>query len=238
MEYISERAPDFNLPSLKRIGKTAAMEFKKVATEAEMSEIYRLRYRVYCEEKGFERPEDHPGRIECDEFDGNSIHFMASSGGHTIGTARLILGSDKELPIERHCRITADLSGLDRSRIGEISRLAVSKECCRADNGLDMALGARHRVIVYALYKLIYVESRKMGFTHWLAVMSEGLHQLLKKTGVVFMPIGPAVDYHGIRTPYLGSIKAIEAGVSRLNPELFKEASEELMRHLSYSLAV
>lgn len=237
MQYLLEHALDFK-PSIENI-RRSAVKFKKVDSENELRDIYRLRYKVYCEEKGFERPEDHPRGIESDEYDKNSRHFMAASESHVIGTARLILSSGKEFPVEKNCRIETDLSGLDRSRLGEISRLAVSKEYCRARNdNRDMAFARRRQMIVFGLYKLIYVESKKMGFTHWIAVMSDGLHQLLAKIGIIFTPIGPAVDYHGVRTPYLGSIEEIEAGVARINPRLLEEAREELKRHFKFSLAM
>jgi hypothetical protein len=46
--------------------------------------------------------------------------------------------------------------------------------------------------------------------------------------GILFKAIGPEIYYHGVRTPYLGSIADIEEGVSRLHPELFKEFQEAL----------
>ena len=83
-------------------------------------------------------------------------------------------------------------------------------------------------MVICGLYRLIYIESRTLGLTHWLAVMTDGLRQLLAKSGIVFMPIGPPSDYHGVRTPCLGSIAEIESGVSRMNPELFREAATQM----------
>ena len=53
--------------------------------------------------------------------------------------------------------------------------------------------------------------------------MTKGLYILLKRFGIDFEPIGKPVDYHGIRTPYLGDIKKIEHEVSIKNPELYEE---------------
>ena len=36
-------------------------------------EVFKLRYKVYAEEWGFERKEDHPGEIEMDEYDDHSL---------------------------------------------------------------------------------------------------------------------------------------------------------------------
>ena len=95
-----------------------------------INEVYRLRYKVYCEEWGFEKPEDHPGGLEMDQFDAHSVHIGAvlKETGLLIGTIRIIMNSNMGFPIENHCRIEKDLSWLDKARIGEISRLAVSKD--------------------------------------------------------------------------------------------------------------
>lgn len=223
--YLPDRTLDFHRAPSEHI--CTAQKFKKADSEEELREVYKLRYKVYCEERGFEKPEDHPGGIEFDEFDKSSKHFMAMIGTrrHVIGTARIILNSENWLPIKINCKIEKDLSSLDHSRLGEISRLAVSNELLYNDAFNDKRM---RQMVVFGLYKLIYIESRMMGLTHWLAVMTDGLYKLLRRAGIVFAPIGPPVNYHGIRTPYLGSIAEIEAEVSRKNPELFKATTEEL----------
>jgi N-acyl amino acid synthase of PEP-CTERM/exosortase system len=217
--------------------------FRKVVDKAELEEVFRLRYKVYCDEWGFEKPEDHPGGLEFDIFDSNSMHFIAlDEAWQIIGTIRIIVHSEKGFPIETHCSIDADLSNVNRDKIGEISRLAVSKEFRKRVEDRFIYDGTpeliqqqasaherrRRHEIVTGLYKCIYLESKKIGLTHWYAVMAKGLYILLKRLGILFEPIGPEIYYHGMRTPYLGSISEIEHEVSRLNPELFKEFQEAL----------
>ena len=217
--------------------------FRKVVDKAELEEVFRLRYKVYCDEWGFEKVEDHPGGLEFDVFDSNSRHFISlNETWQIIGTVRVILNSEKGFPIEQHCTINADLSHLHRDKIGEISRLAVSKEFRKRFEDRFIYDGTpeyiqqqavaherrRRHEIVIGLYKCMYVESKRIGLTHWYAVMARGLFILLKRMGIIFKPIGPETDYHGLRTPYLGSIAEIEDEVSRLNPELFNEFQEAL----------
>ena len=113
--------------------------FQKVSRDDPlMEEIYRLRYKVYCEEWGFEKPEDHPNGLEIDNFDVNSVHFaaIAKRDGQLIGTVRIILESPQGFPIHHHCsidqelqkRVVEKLPDSKRVRLGEISRLAVSKD--------------------------------------------------------------------------------------------------------------
>ena len=217
--------------------------FRKVVDKAELEEVFRLRYKVYCDEWGFEKPEDHPGGLEFDRFDSNSMHFISlNDAWQIIGTIRIILHSEKGFPMENHCTIDADLSHLNRNKIGEISRLAVSKEFRRRFDDRFIYDGTpehiqqqitnhdrriRHEIVI-GLYKYMYIESKKIGLTHWYAVMAKGLYILLKRMGIIFKPIGPEIFYHGIRTPYLGAIADIEDEVSRRNPELFSEFKEAL----------
>lgn len=83
----------------------------------------------------------------------------------------------------------------------------------------------RHEILI-SLCKAVYQESRRRGLTHWYAIMTKGLYFLLSRYGFKFQPVGGPVDFHGIRTPYLGEIKRIEEEVKEKNPDLFKEFAE------------
>jgi N-acyl amino acid synthase of PEP-CTERM/exosortase system len=211
--------------------------FTKVTEQAELRKVFELRYRSYCEEWGFEKPEDHPEGIEYDEYDKHSVHFAATrNSDHLIGTIRLILNDEKGFPIEKHCKIDEDLSRLDRNKLAEISRLAISKEYLRRAEDRIIFNGNREhqpefrqipserrkrQEIVCGLYRCVYTESKRRGLTHWYAVMGKGLYLLLKRFSITFVPIGPEVNYHGLRTPYVSSIEDIEREVSLKNPELY-----------------
>jgi N-acyl amino acid synthase of PEP-CTERM/exosortase system len=211
--------------------------------------IYRLRYQVYVNEWGFERPEDHLGGVEMDEYDNHSKHFYAYSGEelNVIGTARIILGSDLPFPIVRHFAMDAHHLEIPRDRIAEISRLAISKDYRR--RAIDRVLFSRdnstlgeleqHQIRMQALeherrkcehelirgiYLLIYRESLRLGLTHWYAVMARGLQVILHRWGIEFQQIGPEQNYHGVRAPYLLSISELTRVIAARNPELLKLA--------------
>ena len=164
-------------------------------------ETLKLRYEVYCSERGFERPEDHPHGLETDCYDGHAIHLAAvkSDTGEVVGTARIIRHSFLGFPIERHFKIDKDLSHVQRERIGEISRLAIPKRySCDYE-------------IFNEIFKQLCLASRELGLTHWYAAMAKGLPALLKKRRIIFQPVGPEIDFHGVRAPYFGSIEQIVA---------------------------
>jgi hypothetical protein len=53
--------------------------------------------------------------------------------------------------------------------------------------------------------------------------MARGLYLLLKRVGILFEPIGPAMNYHGLRTPYLGRIDTMLQELTKRNPDLYAE---------------
>jgi N-acyl amino acid synthase of PEP-CTERM/exosortase system len=130
---------------------------------------------------------------------------------------------------------------VDRDRIAEISRLAVSKEYRKravdnlmyndgqlAQDPHEAAKELQEKrkqefFIIMGLYICMYLESRELGLTHWYAVMARGLRILLKRMNIQFLPIGPEVDYHGMRVPYLGNIEEIVKKVSNEKAEFFQE---------------
>lgn len=220
----------------------------RVDNTPDLSSVCRLRYQVYVNEWGFEKAEDHPAGLEQDEYDQHSIHLYACAkhSEEVVGAARLILGSERSLPIENHFFINQLPPDVRREQTAEISRLAISKEFrCRAiarlfsgadqgdgkqmhllkENIRDLRRRCEHQ-LVRGLYLSLYRECKIRDLTHLFTIMSKGLHLILKRWGIVFEQIGPARDYHGMRAPYLISIKDIERSLLRNNPTLFHEARQ------------
>lgn len=216
-------------------------EFRKISQDDPLlTEVFRLRYKVYCDEWGFERPEDHPEGIEKDPFDQYSVHFVAirKEDQKLVGTTRIIVNSKLGFPIEEHCRIDEEILKADKTNWGEISRLAVSKEFRRRagddliykhedqPHGNEVSPFQEKRKnenqIVIGLYQCIYRESLERGLTDLYAVMAKGLYLLLHRIGINFIQVGPGVEYHGIRTPYIGHIKEMLEEFSRNNRELYR----------------
>jgi len=238
--------------------------------EKDLIEVYSLRYKVFCHEWGFEKPQSHMDGLVTDEVDENALHFAAKDESNkTVGAATLIVDSSGKLPIEQHCELEINHDDIPREGLAEISRLVIHRNYRRRaedkyiygpdeerrsigsfdfqysypasknyyrrandkykhkstsrrthDSPLDRR--KRHEVIL-RLYKAIYQESKKRKITHWYAVMTNGIATLLGRFGIDFRAVGDPVDYHGIRTPYLGEIAKIEQSMSDADPDLYKE---------------
>ncbi len=102
-------------------------KFVIASSEEDKEKVYRLRYRTYVEEFGFEKPEDHPGGLETDEYDPYSVHFAVFNGSDDIvGTIRLILHSEQGFPVEQVANPSFVGKKPNSRNIAEISRFAVS----------------------------------------------------------------------------------------------------------------
>jgi N-acyl-L-homoserine lactone synthetase len=194
------------------------LTFYKVETEKELEQVYRLRYHIYCLEKGFEPKEKYPDGIETDEYDVYSIHFIAKVLGEAVGTARLILNNPLGFPAEKYCKADITAFSIKKEQTVEISRFAVSNISVRA-------LQFDRTKILIGLFREVYQETKQLGIENLCAAMGKGLQRLLCRYGIVFSSLGPIVDYHGPRALHVSSLTNMEEDVFLKNCDLFKYVS-------------
>lgn len=193
---------------------------KIVERESLLRSIYELRYQVYCTERNF-LPGQQSG-LEYDEFDQHSRHvaLLNRETDELVGTARMVLPSSKPLhprfPMQQVCdSVLMDV--LPRENCVEISRFAISKQRRSIRSAALMRLG-----LVQGLVRL----SHEMGITHWCAVMEPTLLRLLRMTSIYFHPLGPLVDYHGLRQPCFNRLDNLLDTVAEERPELWNYLTE------------
>ncbi len=231
------------------IARTRYFDFFRVDGYPLLDKTYRLRFQVYCLERGFLPTDDYPGRTEADDFDRYAVHFL---GRHrykdlSAGTARLVSCSALGIPMVDHCtidpeyRFLRDRDSLGAHRYAEISRMAVSKVFRqRADDtsyggparAIDPSSGgvppdelnppAAGPEIVAGLYKSLYQEGKRAGLTGFLAAMERSLYVLLRRLNVRFTAIGPEVDYYGPVRPYILPVKQLEDDMLKRRPEVLR----------------
>ena len=185
-------------------------------TPEQLNSVYRVRYRVYCEEFQYEPAEACPNQLESDEFDAHSRHSLVvhKATGMPAGCARLVMADEHRLmPMERYCSSAIDqqiIRAFDgrRDTVCEFSRLGVD--------------GAFRRRPGEALSELI-------GRPHCFAMMEPFLPRLLRRSGLLARPAGEEIQYHGIRSPFYWETRE---GVSTLEDE-FKEFYDAILADFS-----
>jgi len=198
------------------------LQLEIARTPEQIVEAKKLRYRVYCEERGYEPGE---GGIEQDEFDGHARHVLVRSRitGEIYGTVRVVLSDEDRsadgFPMARVCESFV-LGPLPKSATGEISRFALTRD----RNGLSPATAALMRLF---LIRGVIAVSGELGLTHWCAIMEKTLLRLLRSTSIYFLPVGPAVEYHGVRQPAIFTLADGFERMRRENPEIWSFLTED-----------
>lgn len=219
--------------------------FARVDGTAELETTYRVRYQVYCIERGFLPAADYPDGLEADAYDAHSVHILATHcAGEPAGTARLVMSSPLGFPLLRHCAFGDEFAYLNDpsypglAHYAEISRLAISKSFRRRvgdtlygglpreeseplSHGevVPLPVPRRSPEILVGLCRMLYQESKRHRITHWLLAMERSLYLMLKRMGFRFFPAGPDVDYYGPVRPYVTSIVEFESWLYETFPE-------------------
>lgn len=221
-----------------------------------LTETYRLRYQVYCEEVKFLGQSCYPDGTEKDIFDEHSIHFAAiDPQGNIVGTLRLILNSTVGFPLETVCpSLYIDKNSLPRKHLAEVSRLAIIKtKRRRSGDGLfgaesSVAAGKDKNLhyhgperrrqprkeprILLGLLRALYQESKRREITDWYLAMEKKLWYAFKRMSFHYKAIGPEIDYYGPVIPYHRELHALEEDVWQAKPEYMHFLAAGLEDHL------
>ncbi len=217
--------------------------------EEDRRATWRVRYRVYCEEFGYEPAERFPNGEEKDLYDDFSTACLVRhrETGMPAGCVRLVPAlPDLPLPLERHCGEALDRPllqelGLERTRLCEISRLAVDGAFRRRSGeavtrfgeieALQCPLQERRTfpLIAVALFLAATAASAMIGRNQALAMMEPFLPRLVRRSGIVFRQVGKETEYHGVRAPFFGTLEAVEQGLRQDLQPLYRT----IRRHLA-----
>ena len=224
-------------------------------SDALRAENYRIRHEVYCRELGFEA--ERPEGLEADAFDDQSVHCLVQSvaNGQYVGCARLVLVDPERphapLPFEISCEATLDRSiidpmRVDRSRIAEISRLAVigsyrrrqgeqGKAISLSDDDFGTPNRPRQPYLALAVYLGLISLARHYGITTLFVLTERRLALNLSRLGVRVETIGGEIEHRGTRLPSMMSVDEIIGGMNFLVRALFEVISREVKDGLDAS---
>jgi N-acyl amino acid synthase of PEP-CTERM/exosortase system len=208
--------------------------------------VYRIRHAVYCEELGYEAVRNDG--LEFDDFDAHSIHcvLQAKEGGEYVGCVRLVLvrPDDPPLPFETLCgqsidRSIVDLQTLDRTKIAEVSRLAVISEYRRRRGEQNQPVGIdesdfgsterpRFPYIAVGLYLGMLVLARRHSIETVFMLTEQRLARQLSRLGVNLERIGTPIEHRGQRYPSRMSVPHVIENLKAFLRPMFDVIAAEI----------
>lgn len=162
-------------------------------TQAEIDEIYRLRFAVASEKGWIDAGGD--GR-ERDDYDDDALHVGAWDGGRLVGTQRTLFPAPgRTLPLERAFRVEIE----PRDEFVHADRTAIARDY-RGDG--------RH-VLLAALMARSWLAWRSRGFHRCTGVVTEPLLKVYREVGLEVELLGEPTEYCGeLRSPALFDVPA------------------------------
>ncbi|WP_299616445.1 PEP-CTERM/exosortase system-associated acyltransferase [Pelagibius sp.] len=235
------------MPSPPNARAEALRRFDEVFKEAtasephEITEAFRLRYQVYCLERGFEEAEAFAGGMERDQYDDDAFHTLLTDrkSGHALGTVRLIkpeAASDwlSELPLAAYAppESVEELLRLPAGATAEVSRFAIARSARKLlrlvprqdGTELEEQPRLRERLLPYMSLGLIRGLVRlsiEQGITHWCLAAEPSLLRRLRGFGLHFKDAGPLVDHRGLRQVCYAELKSLLERAEKERPEFW-----------------
>jgi N-acyl amino acid synthase of PEP-CTERM/exosortase system len=176
---------------------------------------HQLRYRVFCEETGFEDEQSFPADEEFDHWDQHAIPFIVRSRntGEWVATLRLILPQDS-LPSQQLCMLDRGaISRIKAQEVAELSRLCVLSSFRRnryrgRHKGRPAALNQQQiSEITLGLLRAAAAYSREQDIRYWYVLTTSGIARLMSRLHLPLQPIGTGIDHRGTRYPFLAHIE-------------------------------
>lgn len=202
---------------------------------------HRLRFEVYCLDNPFEPAAESRDGLEHDALDQAAAHALVVHRGLNIavGTVRLILparlDSPTELPFQRICgyRDPISLGQVPLHATGEISRFGMPRrvrQLLRSLTGLSLDTERHMRTAdelggglpMLMLIRGFLMLAAENGVSHLGALMEPALLRLVARLGIFFDPVGPPVDYRGLRQPSFVAIADMLGRVDSLRPDVWQ----------------
>lgn len=213
---------------------------------------FALRYRVFCEETGFENPEAFPDGAERDRYDPYARHFIVWDRykQQWAGAMRLVDASSTVLPSEELA--SAPLDGLEerRARAVEFSRLCILAEYRQTSRSTFYGLfhpEGRHQADPYpVLYRqedndvLLRLLGASFGWRPQIEycyfIVTAALSRVLTRFGIPLTKVGSPLEHRGVRIPFRYDVREAEEGMLETLPGYasIAETSRHYVRYSDY----
>lgn len=121
-----------------------------------------------------------------------------------VGSVRIFFVNEhtpvQTIPMQRDCKVK-DIEKLTRDLpICEVSRLSLIHDQVAHDDFSELQLRTYLSLALMCATRLSFLLN---NYEKMFAIMERSLHLILKRQSVAFTPIGDAVDYYGVRFPFV-----------------------------------
>ncbi len=210
-------------------------------------EVFKIRYRVFCQELNYERKSNHQDGMEQDIYDQRSIHclLLHRASQQYAGCVRLIMAdpsSQASLPFEQVCRYSLSSCHSPQSYFCELSRLAVAVKFRqrlgyqpRAELTVEGSYSAQaeerlYPLIVPGLYLAAISLALDVGLDAIYALMQPRLASYLQQFGIRLRPIGELEEVHGQRRLFEISREAALSSINASTYEVFQKLRSDIRK--------
>ncbi len=184
-------------------------------------EHFKLRYKVYCEEMGYEGTNCSTPEQEIDKWDDHAVHFLVRhrESKQWIGAMRLVFQQDGSLPLKELCKIDP---WDNCNRHIEISRLCLIENIRKRKSDIEPPLGIcnndlenskknvtelfdRRRIqrsLIWGLIRAASIYSSQRNVDKWYFLCTKALARVLSAGGLHLTKVGDACNHRGERYPF------------------------------------
>jgi len=191
--------------------------------EAARAIHHKIRYQVYCLERGFENPDAFPIGEERDRWDRHATPFIVRhrASGKWVAAMRIVLPNAASFPVETlQCLDSASAERLRRYKLGEASRVCVirSPNPRKTNRHLDWNFGSVNRdsesEVLLGLIRALILYGFDQRIEYYYLLVTGAFARLLRHLGVVLHQVGIPVEHRGWRAPYLMELRESAASMS------------------------
>ena len=209
----------------------------------DLEQAFRLRYQVYCLDRGFEDASTCPEQMERDSYDAYAFHTLLRNrtNQQVLGTVRLVRPGASpswvmRLPLAEYADIDSidELKHLPAGSTAEVSRFAIARSARNSLNCLADAVSTaaeeadpnwRQRLLPYmslGLIRGLVRMSREHDITHWCLAAEPSLLRRLRSFGLYFKDAGPLVEHRGMRQICYANLERLLERAEAEQPECWE----------------
>ncbi|HET8710338.1 MAG TPA: GNAT family N-acyltransferase, partial [Spongiibacteraceae bacterium] len=175
-------------------------------TEVLRKDVYRLRYKIFCEKLGYAM--DHRDGLESDEYDRDSLHILLRerASQEPVGCARLVMPQRAGkiwLPFDLYGVPHVDRSLFNWNHVNhvrsvEVSRLALDVPNDHASTAKGISTPFLATTLFYAATAIII----HLNVENVFMVIEPSLGRLISRFGIKLDQISPPFEYYGQRATF------------------------------------